>query len=158
MGAEATTTRINLGNKEEGAFFTQYTGDTTASTASQDGYAQGRLMDVNISADGQIQGSYDNGNVKTLAYLALGDVINQNGLESVGSGLYRASIAAGEVTIASADKMTNTSISTGYLEGSNVDLAKEFTEMITSQRAYQSNARVITTSDEMLNEAVNLKR
>jgi flagellar hook protein FlgE len=158
MGAESTTTKIHFGNKEEGTFFTQYSGGSTASTASQDGYTQGRLMDVNISSDGQIQGSYDNGNVKTLAYLALGDVINENGLESVGSGLYRASLAAGEVTISSADKMTNTSISTGYLEGSNVDLAKEFTEMITSQRAYQSNARVITTSDEMLNEAVNLKR
>jgi flagellar hook protein FlgE len=158
MGAESTTTKIHFGNKEEGTFFTQYSGGTTASTASQDGYSQGRLMDVNISSDGQIQGSYDNGNVKTLAYLALGDVINENGLESLGSGLYRASLAAGEVTISSADKMTNTSISTGYLEGSNVDLAKEFTEMITSQRAYQSNARVITTSDEMLNEAVNLKR
>lgn len=158
MGAESTTTKIHFGNKEEGTFFTQYAGGSTASTASQDGYTQGRLMDVNISADGQIQGSYDNGNVKTLAYLALGDVINENGLESVGSGLYRASLAAGEVTISSADKMTNTSISAGYLEGSNVDLAKEFTEMITSQRAYQSNARVITTSDEMLNEAVNLKR
>lgn len=158
MGAESTTTKIHFGNKEEGTFFTQYSGGSTATTASQDGYTQGRLMDVNISADGQIQGSYDNGNVKTLAYLALGDVINENGLESVGSGLYRASLAAGEVTISSADKMTNTSISTGYLEGSNVDLAKEFTEMITSQRAYQSNARVITTSDEMLNEAVNLKR
>ena len=158
MGAESTTTKIHFGNKEEGTFFTQYSGGSTASTATQDGYTQGRLMDVNISADGQIQGSYDNGNVKTLAYLALGDVINENGLESVGSGLYRASLAAGEVTISSADKMTNTSISTGYLEGSNVDLAKEFTEMITSQRAYQSNARVITTSDEMLNEAVNLKR
>ena len=158
MGAESTTTKIHFGNKEEGTFFTQYSGGSTASTASQDGYTQGRLMDVNISSDGQIQGSYDNGNVKTLAYLALGDVINENGLESVGSGLYRASLAAGEVTILSADKMTSTSISTGYLEGSNVDLAKEFTEMITSQRAYQSNARVITTSDEMLNEAVNLKR
>ena len=158
MGAESTTTKIHFGNKEEGTFFTQYSGGSTATTASQDGYTQGRLMDVNISADGQIQGSYDNGNVKTLAYLALGDVINENGLESLGSGLYRASLAAGEVTISSADKMTNTSISTGYLEGSNVDLAKEFTEMITSQRAYQSNARVITTSDEMLNEAVNLKR
>lgn len=158
MGAESTTTKIHFGNKEEGTFFTQYSGGSTASTASQDGYTQGRLMDVNISSDGQIQGSYDNGNVKTLAYLALGDVINENGLESVGSGLYRASLAAGEVTISSADKMTSTSISTGYLEGSNVDLAKEFTEMITSQRAYQSNARVITTSDEMLNEAVNLKR
>lgn len=158
MGVETTTTRINLGNNEEGTSLTQYSGDSTANTTSQDGYAKGQLMDVTIGSDGQIRGSYDNGNVKTLAYLALGDVINENGLESVGSGLYRASSASGEVTISSADKMTNTSISTGYLEGSNVDLAKEFTEMITSQRAYQSNARVITTSDEMLNEAVNLKR
>ncbi|NBW70144.1 MAG: flagellar hook protein FlgE [Bacteroidetes bacterium] len=158
MGAGETTSKINLGNTEEGAFFTQFSGDHTVSSISQDGYAQGRLLDVNISSDGQIQGSYDNGNIKTLAFLALGNVRNNNGLEMVGGGLYRAGLSAGDVAISSADQMSNTSISTGFLEGSNVDLAKEFTEMITSQRAYQSNARVITTSDEMLNEAVNLKR
>jgi flagellar hook protein FlgE len=158
MGAGETTSKINLGNTEEGAFFTQFSGDNTVSSISQDGFAQGRLLDVNISSDGQIQGSYDNGNIKTLAFLALGNVRNNNGLEMVGGGLYRAGLSAGDVVISSADQMSNTSISTGFLEGSNVDLAKEFTEMITSQRAYQSNARVITTSDEMLSEAVNLKR
>lgn len=66
--------------------------------------------------------------------------------------------AAGEMFIDTAENFADSSINAGVLEGSNVDLAKEFTEMITSQRAYQSNARVISTSDEMLMEAVNLKR
>ena len=76
----------------------------------------------------------------------------------VGSGLFRATSAAGEMFVNTADSFAGTAINSGSLEGSNVDLAKEFTNMITSQRAYQSNARVITTSDEMLTEAVNLKR
>jgi len=72
--------------------------------------------------------------------------------------LFRATSAAGEQFVTSAQDMAETSINSGALEGSNVDLAKEFTEMITSQRAYQSSARVISTADEMLMEAVNLKR
>ena len=76
----------------------------------------------------------------------------------IGSGLFRATSAAGETFIDTAGNLAGTSINSGSLEGSNVDLAREFTNMITSQRAYQSNAGVITTSDEMLTEAVNLKR
>lgn len=69
-----------------------------------------------------------------------------------------ATSAAGEMFVNTASNFAGTGINSGTLEGSNVDLAKEFTNMITSQRAYQSNARVISTSDEMLTEAVNLKR
>tara|TARA_Y100001935_G_scaffold217449_1_gene189748 strand:+ start:203190 stop:204809 length:1620 start_codon:yes stop_codon:yes gene_type:complete len=157
-GGSTTSFTVSLGDSGTGTLFTQYSGSNTAKVISQDGYAQGQLIDIAIDGAGQVQGIYDNGSSMVLAQLALGKVQNNNGLEMVGSGLYRATSAAGEMFVNTAESFTGTSINSGSLEGSNVDLAKEFTEMITSQRAYQSNARVITTSDEMLTEAVNLKR
>ena len=155
-GTENTIT-IGLGDPQEGISFNQYGGSTTLKALSQDGYGQGKLMDVGISGDGKVEGVYDNGNTVSLAYLALADIQNVNGLEQVTGGLFKASSAAGEIITGFANEM-GSSVAAGFLETSNVDLAREFTEMITSQRAYQSNARVITTSDEMLVEAVNLKR
>ncbi len=156
-GASTSSFEVNLGGAE-GTDFTQYAGANTAKVLSQDGYTQGALVDVRIDGDGRVQGVYDNGQNQNLAQLALGNVQNEDGLEMVGGGLFRATSAAGEVFVDTADNVANSSIQSGSLEGSNVDLAQEFTEMITSQRAYQSSARVISTSDEMLTEAVNLKR
>lgn len=156
-GAGTTSFDVSLGGSE-GTDFTQYSGANTAKVLSQDGYTQGSLVDIQITGDGRLQGVYDNGENQDLAQLALGDVQNEDGLEMVGGGLFRATSAAGEVFIDTADSISNSSIQSGALEGSNVDLAQEFTEMITSQRAYQSSARVISTSDEMLTEVVNLKR
>jgi len=157
-GAGTTSFEVSLGDKNTGTSFTQYSGQNTAKVTSQDGYRSGLLVDVAIDGDGQVQGIYDNGNSAVLAQIAIAKVQNQNGLEMIGSGLFRATSAAGETFIDTAGNLAGTNINSGMLEGSNVDLAREFTNMITSQRAYQSNARVITTSDEMLTEAVNLKR
>ncbi|NGP87396.1 flagellar basal-body rod protein FlgF [Fodinibius halophilus] len=156
-GAGTMSFEGKLGNSE-GTSFTQYAGSNTAKVLSQDGYTQGSLVDVRINGEGRVQGVYDNGQNKDLAQIALADVQNEGGLEMVGGGLFQATSAAGEVFVDSAANFSNTDISSGALEGSNVDLAQEFTEMITAQRAYQSSARVISTSDEMLTEAVNLKR
>lgn len=157
-GAEAASFDVELGDASRGTSFTQYAGTNTAKVVSQDGYTQGSLVDINIDGDGRVKGVYDNGQNKDLAQIALGEVQNEDGLEMVGGGLFRATSAAGEVFVDTADNFSDSSINSGALEGSNVDLAQEFTEMITSQRAYQSSARVISTSDEMLTEAVNLKR
>lgn len=157
-GANSTSFEIELGDSAQGTRFTQYAGSNTAKVINQDGYTQGELVDISIDGDGRVQGIYDNGNNMVLAQLALAQVQNQNGMEMVGNGLFRATSAAGETFINTADNFADANINSGSLEGSNVDLAKEFTDMITSQRAYQSNARVISTSDEMLMEAVNLKR
>ncbi|MEL7833593.1 flagellar hook protein FlgE [Fodinibius sp. Rm-B-1B1-1] len=156
-GGSNVNFNVGLGGAE-GTDFTQYSGANTAKVLNQDGYTQGSLVDVRINGDGRVQGVYDNGENQDLAQLALGDVQNEDGLEMVSGGLFRATSAAGEVFVDSADNIANSNIRSGSLEGSNVDLAQEFTEMITSQRAYQSSARVISTSDEMLTEAVNLKR
>lgn len=157
-GANATTFEITLGDSGQGTKFTQYAGANSAKVVSQDGYQQGTLVDMNIDADGRVQGIFDNGKSQVLSQLALAQVQNQNGLELVEGGLFLATSAAGEVFVDTAQNISGTSVNSGSLEGSNVDLAKQFTDMITSQRAYQSSARVISTSDEMLTEAVNLKR
>ncbi len=157
-GANPMTFDVVMGDRADGSGFTQFAGSNTAKITGQDGHSQGQLVDVSIDGDGNVEGIYDNGESLILAQLSLAQVQNQNGLETMGGGLFRATSAAGEVFMDTAEAIAGTSISSGTLEGSNVDLAKEFTEMITSQRAYQSSARVISTSDEMLTEAVNLKR
>lgn len=136
----------------------QFQGTTTANVASQDGFAKGELVDFFIDSDGMIVGNYSNGKSKNLAQLAVADVSNPEGLSNQGNGMYAQVAQAGEVRIDTAASLVDTSVNSGYLEGSNVDLAQEFTEMIVTQRAYQSNARVITTSDQLLAEAVQLKR
>lgn len=157
-GANDVTFDINLGDTDAGTSFSQYAGSNTAKAVKQDGYAQGELVDVSIDGDGRVEGIYDNGNSMVLAQLALATVQNENGLEMIGGGRFRATSAAGEVFVNTAENIAETSVTSESLEGSNVDLAQEFTDMITAQRAYQSNSRVISTSDEMLMEAVNLKR
>jgi flagellar hook protein FlgE len=136
----------------------QFQGTTTANVDSQDGFAKGELVDFFIDKDGLIVGNYSNGKSKNLAQLAVADVANPEGLSNQGNGLYAAQTQAGDVRTDTASSMVDTSVNSGFLEGSNVDLAQEFTEMIVTQRAYQSNARVITTSDQLMAEAVQLKR
>lgn len=157
-GAQATTFEVELGDTEQGISFTQYAGNNSAKVFRQDGYQQGSLIDMQIDGEGRVQGVFDNGKSRVLSQLAISQVQNQNGLEMLGAGLYRATFAAGEMFTNTASDFAGTSITAGALEASNVDLAKQFTDMITSQRAYQSSARVISVSDEMLLETVNLKR
>jgi len=157
-GASTFTFNLNFGNPDSGAKMSQFDGNSTAKVISQDGYGQGQLIDFNIDSDGFVSGIYDNGQILNLAQLALAKVQNNDGLETLGNGLFRKTTASGIVNVMTADQMSGTSLDSGALEGSNVDLAKEFTDMITSQRSYQSNARVIRTADELLQEAVNLKR
>lgn len=157
-GANNVTFTMNFGNPDNGSRITQFSGSSSAEITSQDGYSQGELVDFDIDGDGFINGVYDNGRNAKLGQVALGDVSNMDGLENVGNGLFRSTEASGEISINTAAEMSETKLNAGVLEGSNVDLAREFTDMITSQRAYQSNSRVITTADELLQEAVNLKR
>lgn len=157
-GANPVNFTLNLGNPENGSEVTQFAGTNSAKFVSQDGFAQGKLVDYSIDGDGYVNGIYDNGQNIKLAQVAVGDVTNNNGLEALGDGLYRNTVASGDVSVNTASNLSETKLNSGMLEGSNVDLAREFTDMITSQRAYQSSARVITTADELLAEAVNLKR
>lgn len=156
-GAELMTFDVALDDPTTGRI-TQFDGSTSANFVKQDGYAQGELTDFYIDADGLIVGTYSNGRSKNLAQLGIATVANQNALIHAGSGFFSVTSTAGDLIIGSAKNLPDTTISSGFLESSNVDLAQEFTEMIVAQRAYQSAARVITTSDQLLNEVTQLKR
>lgn len=156
-GAETMTFEIELDDPQTGRI-TQFDGAASANFVKQDGYAQGDLTDFYIDATGLIVGTYSNGRSKNLAQLGVASVANENALLHVGSGLFTVNTQAGDLIIGSAKNLPDTTISSGFLESSNVDLAVEFTEMIVAQRAYQSAARVITTSDQLLAEVTQLKR
>ena len=125
---------------------------------NQNGHAAGALQGVSIDEEGFVTGLYNNGEVAALYQLALADFQSYNGLENLGNNLYAETRASGQATPGLAGSGRLGFISPGSLEMSNVDLAKEFVKMITTQRAFQANSRVISTSDEILNELIALKR
>jgi len=119
----------------------------------------GTMSGVSIQTDGKIYASYDNGTTKLLGQIAVASFANPSGLEKVGENLYSATMNSGLFDGIGQDITANSgSMSTGVLEMSNVDLSSEFTEMITTQRGFQANSRIITVSDSMLEELTNLKR
>ena len=137
---------------------TQYGGSSTANVSAQDGQAAGRLIGYGIDPSGSLVLSFSNGEQRAIAQLAIGTVTNPNGLEQLGDNFYGLTAGAGDLVLGRAGEEINTAVISGALETSNVDLAAEFTDMIVTQRGYQASARVITTSDEMLQEVVQLKR
>lgn len=119
----------------------------------------GELNNISISKDGVITASYDNGMSKYLGQIATAVFANPSGLEKQGDNLYSATMNSGDFDGIGVDITTDGGyMSTGVLEMSNVDLSAEFTEMITTQRGFQANSRIITVSDTMLEELTNLKR
>jgi len=125
--------------------------------SAPNGYTAGKLESFSIGQMGEINGVYSNGQVSTLGRLALAKFSNTTGLNKVGGNLFQETINSGVADIGAAGEGRGT-IASGSLEMSNVDLSEEFTEMITAQRGFQANTRIITTSDEILQELVNLKR
>src|SRR5690606_19712398 len=130
---------------------------TTAVLREQDGLTFCQLQNIRIDPDGVISGSFSNGVTLTLAQIVLADFNNPTGLIRSGDNMYQVSANSGPAVLGFAGEGSRSMITSGALEMSNVDLAQEFTNMITAQRGFQSNARVITASDEMLQELVNLK-
>jgi len=123
------------------------------------GKAAGKLNSIAISDDGKVVGNYSNGDILTLGQIAVTSFANAAGLEKVGDNLFQATMNSGSFDGIGEDITVNgDSFTTGVLEMSNVDLAYEFTEMITTQRGFQANSRIITVSDTMLEELINLKR
>jgi flagellar hook protein FlgE len=135
-------------------------GKSTISGLRDDGRLVGNLTGVSIGSDGVITASYDNGMQRDIAQISVATFENAMGLENAGDNLYTATSNSGEFNGVGVDiKGSGTGyMTTGVLEMSNVDLATEFTNMITTQRGFQANSRIITTSDTLLEELVNLKR
>lgn len=134
-----------------------------ATSGDLDGLGTGRrlgdMIGVSIQKDGMIYASYDNGMTKLLGQIATAAFANASGLEKEGDNLYSATLNSGEFDGIGVDITAGGGyMSTGHLEMSNVDLSSEFTEMITTQRGFQANSRIITVSDTLLEELTNLKR
>ncbi len=137
---------------------TQVAGGSTVGLQSQDGMAAGTLRDVSVDSRGVLTGLYTNGLRRELGRVALARFVNPEGLESLGGNLYAASANSGQARSVAAGEDASLQLVSGALEMSNVDLSEEFTQMILAQRGFQANAKVITTSDEVLQELMALKR
>lgn len=137
---------------------TQFASPSGATALSQDGYPAGSLESISVDEQGFVSGVYSNGEINPLYQLAMANFANYQGLTGRGSNLFAESISSGPPTVGTPGSGSLGLITPGTLEMSNVDLSSEFVNMITTQRAFQANSKVIQTSDEILSELMNLKR
>ena len=177
VGGSTTNLGVNAAFSQLGGNFSDITIDLSectnydnkgtstigATSGDLDGLGTGRrlgdMIGVSIQKDGMIYASYDNGMTKLLGQIATAAFANASGLEKEGDNLYSATLNSGEFDGIGVDITAGGGyMSTGHLEMSNVDLSSEFTEMITTQRGFQANSRIITVSDTLLEELTNLKR
>ena len=138
--------------------FTGYASPSSTSSQTQNGYATGMLQGVSVDNEGFVVKTYSNGQLIPGYRIALAGFSSYAGLARTGDNLYSESLASGQPTFGTPGSGCLGGINSRSLEMSNVDLATEFVRMITTQRAFQANSRVITTSDEILQELINLKR
>lgn len=156
--SEISDVKIMFGTTDNFDGLTLTSRPTTITQLEQDGYKQGTLEGISINRSGEIIGTYDNGRVIEIGIVGIARFSNNEGLIKMGDSLFAETINSGTAVMGKAGLGGRGVIEAGALENSNVDLAQEFVTMITTQRGYQANSRVITTSDEMLQELMNLKR
>ena len=149
---------VNVGAIGQATGFTSFASDNTAVLADQTGYAAGELSSVSLDSSGTITGSFTNGRTRVLGQVAVANFTNPAGLASKGDNVYTQSNNSGEAQVGIAGQGGRGALQSGALEGSNVDLAQTFSDLIVAQRGFQSNSRIISSSDEVLQELMNLKR
>ena len=154
-GADPLTYDLDLQSETP---LVQFGGSDSMEAFSQDGNAIGFLRDFVIGEDGSVTGQFSNGYTKPLGRLSMATFANPNGLMKVGGSRFASSTNSGEPLVGEAGTGNRGLMAAGTLEMSNVDLAQEFTNMIIAQRGFQANSRIITASDEILADLVNMKR
>jgi len=137
---------------------TSYADNSTILFQSQDGYTSGLLQSLSVDRDGVLSGRFSNGEVLELYLIKLADFLNETGLRREGNNLYTETRQSGQALFRRPNQEGVGSISSNSLEQSNIDLAREFVDMIITQRGFQANSKVITTTDQMLQELIMLKR
>ena len=157
-GAAPQQISISLGAPGSFDGMTQFAGDQTPAAFTDDGAETGSLVRAEMSDTGVLYGVFDNGQSRALFEIPVANVTNPDQMRSVNGNAYIATLESGSVTLNKAMSNGVGSVSSGVLEGSNVDIAQELTDLIQTQRAYSSNAKIITTSDEMLDETLRIKR
>ena len=162
FGAEDATVKLDFSgesfNKDEMEGVTQYGSEFTTKGYYQDGYGMGVLNDFSVAKDGTVMGVYSNGVNKPISKVVLALFANTTGLEKVGDTVFMESANSGIAQIVPPQTGGAGSITGGALEMSNVDLSEEFVRLIVAQRGFQASARIVTTSDQVLEELINLKR
>jgi len=151
-GADALNFALDFSN------VTEYAGDFTIFASGQDGYTAGDLEGITVDTTGTITGSFSNGQSRKLAQIAIATFANPSGLMRVGNNLFQPSNNSGVPNTGLPGLSGRGIVKPETLEMSNVDLSEEFVDMIITQRGFQANSRVITTSDQILEELVNLRR
>ncbi len=136
----------------------QMYGDSEVLVAYQDGAPPGSLQDFQIASDGTITGTFSNGLTRILGQIAMASFTNPSGLVREGNNLYYASTASGDPSIGEPASGDRGQLFAGMLEMSNVDMAREFSQMIIAQRGFQANSRVVTATDQILQELMSMKR
>lgn len=157
-GAAAQSVNWELFDATGASKITGFDGASATSTVNQDGYSAGTLRTITINNDGLVEGIFTNGSTQQIATIALATFNNNNGLLKAGFNGFLEATASGAATIGAANAGGRGSISANSLELSNVDITQELTDMITAERGYQANSRIITTTDQVIQEALNLKR
>lgn len=156
-GAGAVPINLGLGDQDKLNGLTQFGSETALISSSVNGAMLGNVQSVEVSKDGVVSAIFDNGTIRSLFQLPLATVQNPDGMTRLSGNAYALSNESGSASINKAGVVGGT-IASNALEGSNVDLAEQFTHMIVTQRAYSAAGKIITTADEMMQEAVQLKR
>jgi len=157
-GAANISVNFNVFDANGTPRLTGFASTSTVSSSSQNGYASSQLLGFAIDSDGVITGSFNNGQSQPLAQLAIAIFPNAEGLQKFKDGTAVSFTSSGEPSIGTAGTGGRGTISGSALEQSNVDIAQEFTNLIVAQRGYQANSRIITTTDELYQDAINIKR
>lgn len=157
-GAADLTLTWSLLDAQDTPTLTQFAQASSPSKTSQDGFAAAELVDFGLADGGAIVARYGNGQERTIATLAVAAVANPDTLVSASNNLYRATSETAEPVASISGVGGRGNVRAQALEGSTVDMAREFTNLIIYQRGYQANSRVITTADELSQETLNLKR
>lgn len=149
---------LNLGAIGAGGTLTQYSAPSASVNATSDGYALGNYSGITLDASGNVIVDYDNGQTKTVARVPLVTFDDPNGLQPQNGSAFTATEAAGTARVSDAGTNGAGALSTSSVEASTVDLATEFTKLIVAQNAYTANAKVVTTTDQMLQQTLNMKQ
>jgi flagellar hook protein FlgE len=149
---------LDLGTPGQVDGLGQFAGDSGINFVSQDGFSVGGLVSLNVDAKGIVTGAFDNGQTRPLFQLVLARFPATEQLAPAGNQLYRATMESGPAAIANPGTQGDGTIVSAALEQSNVQIAQEFIDLISTQRAFQANTRVITTSDQLLNDLINIVR
>jgi len=157
-GAAAQDIEWRLFDDNGDGLLTRRSGPSSTSSTNQDGFAAGELRALTVDQDGLISGVFTNGVTLELARVALATFNNMNGMLKTGQNTFVETNSSGPATIGGANAGGRGIVRSNSLELSNVDITQEFTDLIISQRGYQANSRIITTTDEVIQEALSLKR